>query len=257
MTVDFNYDFLLTNGFVKVETRQVWITNVHYTRRSRQARHNEELRRFGLVFPAALRRSLQAWTPDVLLARGLSKFTESKFNAYCELGIAMSNCALSDISEYWSDTRLSDKQLSARQYHGPDFDLHSSSMRLKAQRSIHCTSHCRTILAHFQKRFAEFAIPTGVTSIDKMIVPTKARSREWIYMPPKPDKYGVIFYAIVAWDSLYIHTLWDSVSGNTQPTSPASRYTQQFPTLHTVLYNTLRRDEVAVSTKTVTTTWLL
>ncbi|OWZ12047.1 hypothetical protein PHMEG_00014851 [Phytophthora megakarya] len=37
--------------------------------------------------------------------------------------------------------------------------------------------HSRTILVHFQKRFAEFAIPTGVTSIDKMIVPTKAHSR--------------------------------------------------------------------------------
>eukprot|EP00644_Phytophthora_capsici_P010769 jgi/Phyca11/104158/e_gw1.9.687.1 len=56
-----------------------------------------------------------------------------------------------------------------------------------------------------------------------MTVATKARSKARTYMPSKPDKYGVRFYAVVGWDSLYVHTFWDSSSGNSQTTTPAQR----------------------------------
>eukprot|EP00644_Phytophthora_capsici_P014966 jgi/Phyca11/128420/e_gw1.76.136.1 len=56
-----------------------------------------------------------------------------------------------------------------------------------------------------------------------MTVATKARSKARTYMPSKPYKYGVRFYAVVGWDSLYVHSLWDNASGNTLPTAPAQR----------------------------------
>eukprot|EP00644_Phytophthora_capsici_P000740 jgi/Phyca11/109379/e_gw1.16.787.1 len=89
-----------------------------------------------------------------------------------------------------------------------------------------------------------------------MTVPTKARSKARTYMThsksSKPDKYGVRFYAVVGWDSLYVHSLWDNTSGNILPTTPAQRYTELFPVLRTSLHNTLARPEIEFSRKSVT-----
>ncbi|EEY64606.1 uncharacterized protein PITG_16025 [Phytophthora infestans T30-4] len=54
-------------------------------------------------------------------------------------------------------------------------------------------------------------------------IATKARSMARTYMPSKPDKYGVRLYAVVDWNSLYVHTLRDNASVNTQPTTPAQQ----------------------------------
>ncbi|EGZ25112.1 hypothetical protein PHYSODRAFT_434171, partial [Phytophthora sojae] len=70
-------------------------------------------------------------------------------------------------------------------------------------------------------------------------VRTKARSRARTYMPSKPDKYGLRFYAVVGWDALYVHSLWDNGSGNATRSTPAERYTELFPSLRTPLYNML------------------
>ncbi|KAE9332458.1 hypothetical protein PR003_g14511 [Phytophthora rubi] len=72
-------------------------------------------------------------------------------------------------------------------------------------------------------------------------------------MLSKPDKYGVRFYSVVGWDSLYVHALWDNASGDSQTTTPAQLYTNQFPSL----YNTLLRDDVTVSAKSTTALWLV
>ncbi|POM63840.1 Reverse transcriptase, partial [Phytophthora palmivora] len=53
---------------------------------------------------------------------------------------------------------------------------------------------CRDTMEYFQKRFAEFAVPIGVSSINEMPVRTKARTRANTYLSSKPDKYGVRFY---------------------------------------------------------------
>lgn len=225
-------------------------------------RDNAEYGLFGLFVTTAFRRSLLTWTSDALIARGQPKLTESEFNAYCGLEIAMSICPLSDIAEYWSNSRFLDQKgfvetmprtrfqniRSALQFH-PFEDPTLDKLRDPLW-------HSRTILAHFQRRFAEFAVPTGVSSINEMTVATKARSKARTYMPSKPDKYGVRFYAVVGWDALYVHTIWDNASDNTQSTSPAQRYTQQFPSLRTSLYNTLWRDEIGVSANSATALWL-
>ncbi|KAG6963497.1 hypothetical protein JG687_00006536 [Phytophthora cactorum] len=89
-----------------------------------------------------------------------------------------------------------------------------------------------------------------------MTVPTKARSRARTCTPPKPDKYGVRFYAVVGWNLLYAHSLWDSTSGNTMRSTPGQRYTDQFPVLRTCLYYTLASDEIEISVNSATALWL-
>jgi hypothetical protein len=155
----------------------------------------------------------------------------------------MSVCPL--ITECWSDKRFLGQSAfvetmprtrfqtirAALTFHAPD-DPRIDKVRDPLWYS-------RVLLAHFQKRFAEFAVPTGVSSIDEMTVRTKARSRARTHMPSKPDKYGVRFYAVVGWDALYVHSIWDNSSGNSQPTHPVQRYTEQFPVLRTSVTNTL------------------
>eukprot|EP00644_Phytophthora_capsici_P004431 jgi/Phyca11/109554/e_gw1.17.655.1 len=68
---------------------------------------------------------------------------------------------------------------------------------------------CWGLLQHFQKHFAEIAVPIGASSLDEITVRTKARSPAKTYMPSKPDKYGLRFYAVSGWDYLYVHSLWD------------------------------------------------
>ncbi|OWZ24586.1 hypothetical protein PHMEG_000336 [Phytophthora megakarya] len=71
---------------------------------------------------------------------------------------------------------------------------------------------CCGVMEHFQKQFAAFAVPLCVSSIDEMTVRTKARTRAKTFMPSKPDKYGLRFYAVVGWSSLYVHSLWANSS---------------------------------------------
>ncbi|EGZ24110.1 hypothetical protein PHYSODRAFT_405929, partial [Phytophthora sojae] len=65
-------------------------------------------------------------------------------------------------------------------------------------------------------------------------------------MPSKPDNYGLRFYAVVGWSSLYVHALWNNSSGNNMPSTPAERYTNLFQTLRTPLYNTLRVEDASI-----------
>ncbi|OWY99218.1 hypothetical protein PHMEG_00029819 [Phytophthora megakarya] len=158
----------------------------------------------------------------------------------------MSICPLSDIAEYWStcvqgnhgENKISEYQIgiAVSRPRGPTLDKLRDPLW-----------HSRAILNHFQKQFAAIAVPTGVSTIGKMTVATKARSRARTYMPSKPDKYGIRFYAVVSWEALYVHSLWDNASGNALQSSPALRYSEQFPALRTSLYNTLRRNYIGVN----------
>ncbi|GMF51142.1 unnamed protein product [Phytophthora fragariaefolia] len=75
-------------------------------------------------------------------------------------------------------------------------------------------------------------------------------------MPSKPDKYGVRFYAVVGWSSLYVHSVWDNSSGNTMSSTPAEHYTSLFPTLRTALHNALRAEDVDIEYDAATVLWI-
>ncbi|KAG1695524.1 hypothetical protein DVH05_019680 [Phytophthora capsici] len=79
---------------------------------------NAEYGLFTLFFTAEFRRRLQTWTSNVLATRGQPKLTDSEFNAYLGLEMAMSICPLSDISEYWSESRFLGQAALWRQWQG-------------------------------------------------------------------------------------------------------------------------------------------
>ncbi|OWZ00028.1 hypothetical protein PHMEG_00028870 [Phytophthora megakarya] len=89
----------------------------------------------------------------------------------------------------------------------------------------------RYVLNHLQKKFQGLAVPTSVSSLDESSVRTRAHTKASSYMPLKPDKYAIRFYAIVGWDSLYIHSLCDTGLGLVSELSPGERYVQTFPIL--------------------------
>ena len=74
--------------------------------------------------------------------------------------------------------------------------------------------HSRKLLEHFQKNISQLAVPTGTSALDEASVRTKCRSRARSYMPNKPDKYAVRFYAVVGTKYAYLSSVFDNRSGN-------------------------------------------
>jgi hypothetical protein len=54
-----------------------------------------------------------------------------------------------------------------------------------------------------------------------------------MYMPNKPMKYRICFYAVVGLCHVCCHSLWDNGSGNTLSTTQGDRYTEVFHDLCT------------------------
>lgn len=115
--------------------------------------------------------------------------------------------------------------------------------------------HSRILLEHFQRKFASVAVPVGVSSIDEIGVRTKARTVAKSFMPLKPDKFAIRFYAVVGWQSLYVHSMWDNGAGNTLPTTASQRYTQLFPSLRRALEGTLARADIHIDGKMASSLW--
>ncbi|OWZ21004.1 hypothetical protein PHMEG_0004525 [Phytophthora megakarya] len=116
--------------------------------------------------------------------------------------------------------------------------------------------HSRRLVAQIQKKFAVIAVPVGAVSLDERTVRTKARSAARTYLPSKPDKYGVRFYAVVGWESLYGYSVWDNGCGNRTRTTPAERYVGVFPELRTALFRTLERAEIPITRKDASALWV-
>ncbi|POM61720.1 hypothetical protein PHPALM_29228 [Phytophthora palmivora] len=191
---------------------------------------------------------LITWTSDVLTTWGQQNLTDRQFNSYLGLEITMSICPLNNITEYC--------QLLRRRYQGHDFKIFGQHYAFILPKIQHLTSFM--ILCDTAEIFS-LTFRSDSLSLLFLLATYKALSKARTYMPSKSDKYGVRFYAVVGCDSLYVHTLWDNASGNTQSTTPSQRYTQQFPTLRTSLYNTLLREDVPVAANPAnlaTTLWL-
>ncbi|KAG6944005.1 hypothetical protein JG688_00017319 [Phytophthora aleatoria] len=164
---------------------------------------NGELGLFSLFITKEFRRRIQRWTNEGLSLRGHQVTSENEFDAYIGLELAMSICSLNDIAEFWSEKTFIDQR---------DFSDTMSRNRFQAIRArvkfhpLDATAgygadplwHSRVLMEHMQTKFAELAIPFGTSSLDENSVRTKARTRAKSFIPSKPDKYGIQFYAVVA-----------------------------------------------------------
>ncbi|OWZ01860.1 hypothetical protein PHMEG_00026682 [Phytophthora megakarya] len=188
--------------------------------------------------------------------------TINEWNAYIGLEMAMSLCKLNEISDYWS-TKPFLRQVDFGEVMGRSrFQEIRGKVTVCAPDSVSPAEkdrdplwHTRYLLKHLQTQFAAMAVPVGVSSLDETSVRTTARTKAKSYIPSKPDKYAVRFYAVVSWSPLYIHTLWDNSSGLVSNLSPAERYVQTFPEMRTPLHATSRRPGVVLDLKKPSAVW--
>ncbi|OWY90838.1 hypothetical protein PHMEG_00040851, partial [Phytophthora megakarya] len=235
--------------------------------RSREvtAAYNErgELGLFSLFFTREFRTSLQSWTNEMLKEKGRQEATEYEIDAYIGLEIAMSFNPVTAIKDLWSQklymgqsdfattmARNRFETIRAR------FQVHAPGSVPVERRELDPLWHSRRLMSQIQEKFATIAVPVGATSLDENTVRTKARSAAKTYLPSKPDKYGVRFYAAVGWESLYAYSIWDNGSGNRTRTSPAERYVGTFPALRTPLFRTLDRVDIPMKRKDPSALWI-
>lgn len=132
------------------------------------------------------------------------------FGLFC----AMSLIRLRRIEHYWSSKlflgQIDFKRLISRNR----FQAIRGALKLvptdhvtPQQRNEDPLWHSRSLLQEFNRRCYNMAAPKHASAIDEATVATKARTRARTYIPSKPDKFGIRFYAVVEWRSLYVHAL--------------------------------------------------
>ena len=85
--------------------------------------------------------------------------------------------------------------------------------------------HGRQILNHFCKNSANIVVSTGAVAYDENSKRTKARTAAKQYMPNKPTKYALRFYANVFSKYHYCFSIFDNGRGNKTGTNISNRYT--------------------------------
>ncbi|KAE9041166.1 hypothetical protein PR003_g12877 [Phytophthora rubi] len=138
----------------------------------------------------------------------------------------------------------------------PRFQVHAPGSVPVDQRELDPLWHSRRLMSQIKQKFASIAVPIGAVSLDENTVRTKARSAAKTYLPSKPDKYGVCFYAVVGWESLYAYSVWDNGSGNRTRSSPAERYVNIFPALRTSLFRTVDLGDIPIDRKDPSALWV-
>ena len=73
------------------------------------------------------------------------------------------------------------------------------------------------------------AYTLGVFSLDEASIRTIGRCRAKTFMPNKPLKYGIRFYALNDWKSLYLQSFFDNGAGNEMGLTCEERFLQVFP----------------------------
>ncbi|RLN49201.1 hypothetical protein BBJ28_00014775, partial [Nothophytophthora sp. Chile5] len=210
---------------------------------------------FSLFVDDTIKSAWRRWTNQELQARGDEPITVSELDAYLGLELAMSLCPLSGLAEFWCGQRFMGQCGFAETMAQSRFQLirgtlktHPLEWALSATSHPDSLGHSRGLLEHFQRKFASIAVPFGVSTLDETTVHTKARM----------GKGGSTrFYAVVGWESQYVHSIWDDGSGSTlPPPPPAHRYTNLFPELRTPLDRTLVHPDVTITPDSATALWL-
>ncbi|KUF78757.1 WASH complex subunit [Phytophthora nicotianae] len=222
-----------------------------------------ELGLFSLFFTREFRDSLHRWTNEMLKEKGKPEATVCELDAYIGLEIAMSFNPVTEIKELWSQKMFMGQSdfvatmaRSRFEHIRARFQVHAPGSVPVERREQDPLWHSRRLMSQIQEKFAAIAVPVGAVSLDENTVRTKARSSARTFMPSKPDKYGVRFYSVVGWESLYAYSVWDNGSGNRTQTTPADRYVDVFPALRSALFRTLDRDDVCIKRKDASALWI-
>ncbi|KAE9001595.1 hypothetical protein PF005_g13587 [Phytophthora fragariae] len=222
-----------------------------------------ELGLFSLFFAREFRASLQSWANKTLKEKGIQEATEFEIDAYIGLEIAMSFNPVTEIKELWSQKLFMGQSDFAFTMARSRFESIRSRFQVHAPRSVPVDQrelnplwHSRRLMSQIQQNFASIAVPIGAVSLDENTVRTKARSAAKTYLPSKPDKYGVRFYAAVGWESLYAYSVWDNGSDNRTRFSPADRYVNIFHALRTPLFRTVDRGDILIDRKDPSALWV-
>ena len=190
-----------------------------------------------------------SWTNDNLIAKGKKLIPFEMFLAYVGLEIAMSLVQIGSINQYWETVCFSGHGDFYNTMSRNDFQticgtikVHPPNAYNKDLASKDPLWHSHHILEHFQRQCASVAVPCGTLALDENSCHTSARTKAKSYMPMKPIKYGIQFYAIVGTCELYCHSLWDNGSGNELDLTPGGHYTAVFRDLHLPFEKTFRND---------------
>ena len=86
----------------------------------------------------------------------------------------------------------------------------------------------RCLMSHVLRNFTSVAYVVGPVALDEASCPTKAKTKASSYLPSKPDKFDIRFYALVGWASVYTFSIWDNGTGSTVNQTPAKRFLKVF-----------------------------
>ena len=201
---------------------------------------------FQLFMSPSFFQNIIKWTNAKLSIQGKSEMTTKEFHAYVGLELAMSMTSNNNIHEYWSSKPfLSVKGFQevmprkrfqsirgCLQFRPNDIDTHS----IKHKDPLW---HSRSIINELLTNCMSTATASGVITLDEASVRTKAKCRAKTYIPSKPDKYAIRFYALNCWKTLYLQNFFDNGAGYKGDLNCSERYVQIFPKLRTLLNNSI------------------
>jgi Transposase IS4 len=215
---------------------------------------------FNLFLNGRFFSNVLSWTNGELAKKGHATVSREAFDAYLGLELAMSLNQLNQISYYWS-TKTFLGNVDFRETMSRDmFCCIRSCLKFHEDRT-HANAftdplcHCRTMLNHFLKSANSVAVPTGCSALDENTIRCKARTKAKTYMPSKPIKFGICFYAVVGWKHAYLHSLWENRSENTTNETAAAAYCSTFPCMQQVFNQHMNRN--LVDPASATALWCL
>jgi hypothetical protein len=189
------------------------------------------------------------WTNESLKKGGKKRCTKIEFNAYVGLDMGMPLMKFNIIPKYWSsgcflshDTFCSTmSRVCFKQIHScVCFSSPSFYDADKAYSDLLWT--CQKLLDNFIKKCADVAVPVGVSALDECTCAMKC-TRAKTYIPIKPDKYGIHFYAVVGHRYCYKFSFFDNRASNNTGISGLMEYHRIFRDMSTPYYKTIEEHE--------------
>ena len=139
------------------------------------------------------------------------------------------------IMQYWADRAFMGHKTFKIMMSGMDFQNIHANITLHDPNAYHhdvASSdplwHSRSMLEHFTKESGGIAVPVGTLALDECMAWMKSKSKACTFLPNKPDKYGIRFFAVVRSKHLYLSSIADNRSGNTTGISGAPDYCRVF-----------------------------